>query len=214
MKSSSLLFAALVLLSATAQAQYRFVAPDGTVTYSDQPPTSKASQVSVTGPTSAPTLLAASTPLPYSLNQAASNFPVTIYTNSSCSPCDSERSYLKGRGIPFSEKTVSNDNDIAVLKRVSGATSLPVTMVGSHKLNGFNESSLSSLLDDAGYPASSALPRDYIYPAAVNAAGPVTPASTSTAASGPTVTTPAPALPQAAPEPPPAAGNAPPGFKF
>jgi glutaredoxin len=211
MKKIHFLLTAMLLQCATAHAQYRYVAPDGTVTFSDQPPTGRASAITVSNQPATPILVAAS-PLPYTLNQATSNFPVTLYTNSTCSPCDSERSYLKQRGVPFSEKTITNDADIAVLKRVSGAISLPVTMVGSHKLSGYNEASLSSLLDDAGYPAASALPRDYSYPPAVSASG--TPAAGAAASPAPTVNTPPPSLPLAVPEPPPATGNAPPGFKF
>jgi glutaredoxin len=154
----------------------------------------------------------AASSLPYALSQASSQFPVTLYTSASCATCDSARAYLKQRGVPFTEKTVGSNADLAVVKRVSGDTALPVLMIGSHKSVGFAQSSVAGMLDDAGYPATSVLPRDYSYPAPVAAAGAqpnqATPSNSAVGSSSPP--------PVSAPSAvvPPAQGDAPPGFKF
>jgi glutaredoxin len=211
MKSHVTLAIMALLLSSACFAQYRYVAPDGTVSYSDTPPAGPASKVTVKNlPIDAPLVAASS--LPYALSQAQSKFPVTLYTSASCASCDAARSYLKQRGVPFTEKTVGSDLDLAVVKRVSGDTAVPVVMIGTQKSVGFAQSVYAGMLDDAGYPATSVLPRDYSYPAPVAAAGPqanppVAPANAVGAASNP------PPNVQMA-EPPPPQGNAPPGFKF
>jgi glutaredoxin len=148
------------------------------------------------------------------LTQASSRYPVVIYTAAKCGGCDSARAYLKQRGVPFTEKTVSTDADVAALKKISGGSdTVPLITVGSQKTIGFLQSTVSSLLDDAGYPASSVLPRDYTYPAPVGLTGPSAPApvtsNNSAAPAAPVNTAPAPI-----PEAPAPTGNAPPGFKF
>jgi len=212
MKSHVTLALAALLATSASFAQYRYVAPDGTVSYSDTPPAGNASHITVKDlPADAPLVAASS--LPYALNQASSQFPVTLYTSAGCATCDSVRAYLKQRGVPFAEKTVGSNADLAVVKRVSGDTALPVLMIGSQKSVGFTQSSVAGMLDDAGYPAASVLPRDYSYPAPVAAAG---------AQPNPATTAPNNAVGSAAPPPvsapsavvPPAQGDAPPGFKF
>ncbi len=211
MKSHVTLAIAGLLLCSASQAQYRYVAPDGTVSYSDAPPAGPASHVTVKNlPVDAPLVAASS--LPYALSQAAGRFPVTLYTSASCASCDAARAYLKQRGVPFTEKTVGSDQDLAVVKRVSGDTAVPVVMIGSQKSVGFAQSVYAGLLDDAGYPATSLLPRDYSYPAPVAAAGPqATPPVAPSSAVGSSTSAPASNVQMA--EPPPAQ-NAPPGFKF
>ncbi len=205
MKSVLTLAVLALVTSSPSFAQYRYVAPDGTVSYSDTPPAGPASHVTVTNLPDTP-VVAANPQLPYALSQAASRFPVTLYTTANCPSCDAARSYLKQRGVPYAEKTVSTDADIAVIKRISGGDSLPVALIGSQKSLGYSQATFAGLLDDAGYPANSVLPRDYVYPAPVPASGvkppPAAPADTAAA----------PAAVQMA-EPPPAQ-NAPPGFKF
>ena len=170
MKSHVTLAVVALLASSASFAQYRYVAPDGTVSYSDVPPEGKASQVTVKNlPLDAP-LVAAST-LPYALNQASTQFPVTLYTSASCASCDSARAYLKQRGVPFTEKTVGSDADLAVVKRISGDTAVPVVLIGSKKNVGFSPTTYAGLLDDAGYPATNLLPHNYSYPAPAAAAG-------------------------------------------
>ncbi|MGA2550490.1 MAG: glutaredoxin family protein [Burkholderiaceae bacterium] len=204
MKHAMLLMFLLSCWCGLAQAQYKYVGPNGEITYSDIPPPPTAKGVQMKTFSSGPS----STGLPYDLQQAVLNFPVTLYTGEGCAPCDQARSYLKSRGVPYSEKTVTTTQDLEVLKKVSNDSNLPVLSVGPQKVNGFVQSSLASLLDDAGYPSSSKLPQGYINPAAVAAGSPQGTNTTAQAAPSPTSS----AAPL--PGPPPASGNAPPGFKF
>jgi glutaredoxin len=147
----------LVLVAATATAQYKSIGADGRVTYSDTPPPPTAKvveQKKLGGSTAGPAL-------PFELQQAATRFPVTLYSGDKCAPCDEARSYLRARGVPFNEKTVTSDDDIALFKQQSPDGTAPVITVGSRKSVGFSQVALSSLLDSAGYPATSTLPRDY-----------------------------------------------------
>lgn len=164
-----------------AQAVYRVVGPDGKVTFSDRAPTEGAAAptrqgAASSGPSSA------TTALPYELRQIASRFPVTLYTSKDCAPCTSARNLLVSRGIPFTERTIASNEDIAALERLSGGTSLPFGTIGGQLLNGFSNTEWSQYLDAAGYAKQSQLPPGYQRPAAmplvaVQAAVPVPPKS-------------------------------------
>ena len=150
MNRKCLVLVFLLAAAGAAQAQYKYVGPNGEVTYSDIPPPPSARDVQVKNFATG----IATAGLPYDLGQAVSNFPVTLYTGEGCSLCDQARGYLKSRGVPYAEKTVTSPEDLAVLKKASGdpkSSNLPFLTVGSQKLNGFTEGSLGSLLD--GQPA-------------------------------------------------------------
>src|SRR5690606_7633665 len=93
-------------------------------------------------------------------------FPVTLYTSNDCAPCTSARNLLIHRGIPFTERTVVSNEDIAALERLSGGSSLPVGTIGGQQLSGFSDSEWSQYLDAAGYAKQSQLPAGYQRPAA------------------------------------------------
>ena len=101
------LLLALAGVGAHAQAVYRIVGPDGKVTFSDRAPDTAAkpaqSTTSGTGATGAA--------LPYELQQVATRFPVTLYTGTDCTPCNNARNLLVGRGIPFTERTTTTNED-------------------------------------------------------------------------------------------------------
>ena len=148
---------ALLLAAGTASAQYKYVGPDGRVTYSDAPPPATAKGVEQKKLSGA----AASPALPFAVQQATTKYPVTLYTGDKCAPCDAARTFLRDRGVPFTERTVNSDDDIAAFKQQSPDGTAPVVTVGSRRAVGFSQATLASLLDSAGYPATSALPRDY-----------------------------------------------------
>ena len=154
----------LTLACAGVQAQgvYRIVGPDGKVTFSDRPPADANAQPARIA-SEAPS--AANGALPYELRQIANRFPVTLYTGNDCPPCTSARNLLTSRGVPFTERTVSSNEDIAALQRLSGGTGLPFGTIGGQQLAGFSEAEWTQYLDAAGYPKQSALPRNYRQPA-------------------------------------------------
>ena len=166
---------------ATAQPIYRTVGPDGKVTFSDRAPSEDATPAQ-TGNTSAPDN--GTTALPYELRQIAARFPVTLYTSSDCAPCASARNLLVQRGIPFTERTISSNEDIEALGRLSGNTSLPFATIGGQHLNGFSDSEWRQYLDAANYPKQSELPTNYRRAAATPlvAVKRIEPASAATAA--------------------------------
>lgn len=172
---------AALAAGASAQQVYRIVGPDGRVTFSDQPPPD-------TGPRGAP---AATVPLrgaggdssggtlPFELRQVSTRYPVTLYSGPDCPPCGSAKTYLGRRGVPFTERTVSTQDDLAALQRLSGGVTLPFLTIGGQQLSGFSDVEWAQFLDAAGYPKTSQLPGSYRNPAAtplVAAAQPKPPA--------------------------------------
>lgn len=202
----TLSFAALALLAALpAVAQYKVIGPDGKVTYTDRPPTEQPGSVTPLRGSTAAAPVANGTPLPAELRSVVQRFPVVLYTATNCSPCDDARRLLKQRGIPLSERQVQSNDDLPALERATGSRSLPSLTVGGQAAAGYSESQWSNLLDLAGYPRESRLPRDYVGPAAT----PLVARQTSVA--------PAPAAPPPSPSPelppePPAQGAS--GIRF
>lgn len=164
--AATMLVGALAVWSAVAGAQqqiYRIVGPDGRITFSDRPPAegnaqpAKVLSIAGNGGTSTASL-------PFELRTATERYPVTLYTGVNCTPCGTARSFLTQRGIPFAEKTVTSNEDIEALKRMSGANTLPFATIGGQQLKGFSESEWTQFLDAAGYPKTSQLPPNYRYP--------------------------------------------------
>lgn len=159
--------AAAASLSLGAGAQvYRITGPDGRVTFSDRPPPEAAGKA-----TPAPTLAmpagnaaGAGAALPFELRSVASRFPVTLYSGTDCGVCGSARNFLTGRGVPFTERTVSTNDDVAELRRLSGEARVPFLTVGNQQLHGYSETEWTQYLDAAGYPRSSRLPASYRNP--------------------------------------------------
>jgi glutaredoxin len=193
----------LLLCATAAHAQlYKWVGPDGKVTYSDSPPPSTIKKVETRtgggGEASGP-------PLPFEVAEAARNHPVTLYTAPNCAACDEGRKLLVARGVPFSEKTVVTNEDIAKVKQL-GESNLPLLLVGRNKQpGGFQPPAWGSALTVAGFPESSKLPPGYRNPAPEPAAPIAAPVAKK--GNGEQVAKPAEELPTAV-------GNAPPGFRF
>lgn len=158
----SRLAALLAVALAPSWAQYKIVAPDGTVTYTDRPPAVDAARISNLGRSGAASSAAGGgATLPFELRQVASRYPVTLYASSDCPPCDNARRLLLERGIPYSERRIVSEEDSQALSRLVGGRTLPSLLVGSQPLRGFNPNDWSSYLDAAGYPRESRLPRGW-----------------------------------------------------
>ena len=148
-----------------AQAQYKVVGPDGSVTYTDRPPADPRSRVTTLGARGAGEASSSLQLLPPDLRQAAQRFPVTLYVAANCSPCDPARAMLRQRGIPFAEKLITSNEEIAQLQRIVGSQGVPAVTIGSQSITGLNSEAWNSYLDAAGYPRESKLPANYQYPA-------------------------------------------------
>ena len=185
---------------ANAHAQmYRWVDADGRVTYSDKPPPASASQQQKKTVSADD---AKSDGLAYALSETVRNFPVTLYTSGDCAPCEEGRQLLRKRGIPYSEKTVGSNEDLARLKQEGGNGMVPLLKIGRNAQSGFSPDAWNAALSAVGYPETSQLPANYKFSA------PAPAAPTAPAAAKP-IDSPTPAVTS-----PPAQGNATPGFRF
>jgi glutaredoxin len=150
---NAMLLTLLILGCAAAQADvYRWVDANGEVHYSDHPPPPTIKQVETRkadgGKPSAP-------PLPYALQQAVKNFPVTLYTSSCGDACAQARQLLAKRGIPFTEMDATDPATQEELKKLTGGNiEVPVLKVGRSILRGFEQGQWNVSLDAAGYPAT------------------------------------------------------------
>ena len=156
----------LAAFSAHGQTVYKIVGPDGKITFADKPPASaEKGKIANTG-TGGAAADAVSSNLPYELRQVVSKYPVTLYVSAQCAPCDSARSLLKGRGVPYTERSVATPEDLQALQGLAGENSLPFGTIGGQRLKGFSDAEWSQYLDAAGYPKSSLLPSNYKFASA------------------------------------------------
>lgn len=147
-----LAFFALIALSGTlaAQSTYRWVDEQGRVHYSDQPPPAQARQAQ-----EVPATGTRPDPVPgYAVRKAAADFPVTLYTAESCTdPCAQARALFTERGVPFTEKPVRSQEDLAAYRRVFGEPDeVPAATIGRLPFRGFEAAAWQRALDQAGYP--------------------------------------------------------------
>jgi glutaredoxin len=155
----SVIFAALLGAACAASAQlYRWTDESGRVYVTDTPPPRTAKDVQAL-PAAAPAAAAADTAsLPYAVQLAAKDSPVTLYTAPDCAPCGEARSLLNGRGVPFREVLVADESQQEELRKVAGALAVPTIAVGGSVQKGFEEGAYHALLDIAGYPKTGEAP--------------------------------------------------------
>jgi glutaredoxin len=195
------LCSALALLAAGPSfAQYKVIGPDGKVTYTDRAPTSSEGKVSPIGAKGSTAAAAPDAVLPAELKQAASRYPVTLYTiTGACDVCGAARQFLRQRGIPYAEKQVLSPEDTEALARISGGRDVPTLTIGGQVMRGLSPDTWASYLDAAGYPRESHLPPSYQYaapsPITDRAAAAVRTAEPGASAAAPAPATPAPANP-------------------
>jgi glutaredoxin len=126
---------------------YRWVDEKGNVEYRDTPPPSSAKKVEQR--TVGGSAVEASS-LPFSVQQAVKNFPVTLWNSTCGAPCDLARAHLARRGVPHTEK--DPQNNVEAFEKLTGGIDVPVLYVGSNRIKGYFESEWDSALDFAGYP--------------------------------------------------------------
>jgi hypothetical protein len=126
---------------------YRWVDEQGRVEWRDTPPPPHAKKIEqrrVGGNT-----IETST-LPYNVQQAVRNFPVTLWAFDCGAPCTQARAHLGRRGVPHTEKDPRSD--LSGFEKLTGGTEVPVLFVGSNRIKGYLDSEWDSALDIAGYP--------------------------------------------------------------
>lgn len=171
---------ALLISAIPAQAAqlYRWVDDKGRVEWRDTPPPANAKAKKVEQRTVGGSVIETST-LPYSVQQAVRNFPVTLYTSNCGEGCDKARAHLVKRGIPFTQK--NPQDDIAGYKKLTnGGMEVPLLFVGNDRLKGYEAGAWNAALDTAGYPREPmpgyAVPKPVAAPASKPAPQPAAPA--------------------------------------
>jgi glutaredoxin len=149
-----------------AQAQYKVINADGSVTYTDRPPVA-ASNVRITqmGRAGAVPPNVVEPVLAPELQQVTRRYPVTLYTAGDCPSCDRAREFLQRRGIPYRERQALSADDVQALERLVGSRAVPALTVGPQPLVGYDANQWVEYLDAAGYPRESKLPRGWQPPA-------------------------------------------------
>jgi glutaredoxin len=132
-----------------AQTTYRWVTDAGDTVYSDQPPPPGTQFEEVEGGARDE-----GDALPYATRLAAEKYPVTLYTAANCmNNCTRARDLLNGRGVPFSEKKITNAEELAeFVKEMGNDGPVPALKVGAQKIGHFEAGAWNDLLDLAGYP--------------------------------------------------------------
>lgn len=152
--------ALLLVAAGAAQAQYRWRDAGGQVNYGDFPP-SDARDLQRVDTRPMPAAADGNSALPFELRRAMAQHPAVLYTSGDCAACDNGRTFLRQRGVPFSERVIEAPEDVETLKRQTGVDKVPVLMLGRERFTGFNASNWARALDYAGYPAESKLPSDF-----------------------------------------------------
>ena len=127
-----LLAVLMTAIPAQAAQLYRWVDDKGRVEWRDTPPPANAKKVEKR--TVGGSVIETST-LPYSVQQAVRNFPVTLFTSNCGEGCDKARAHLVKRGIPFTQKNPQDDVD-GYKKLTSGGMEVPLLFVGNDRLRG------------------------------------------------------------------------------
>lgn len=149
-KSLPFIVVALVSFTVSAADTYRWEDAQGRVYYSDQLPPAGArnvrrAQVDDNGNPES---------LPYRLQLAVENAPVTLYVTDCGRPCKQARQLLVERGIPHKLLDASSaevQQQLTVL--TDGSVEVPVVTIGKTVLRGFEEGQWNGALDAAGYPS-------------------------------------------------------------
>lgn len=146
----------IVLPALPAHAQlYQWTDSAGRVHYTDTPPPGGARIVQQRS-SGAPAPEAAE---PFVLQEARKNHPVKLFSAPGCQPCDAARNLLNGRGVPFSEVSVTGEQkQLEELQKTTGASGVPALIVGKAVQSGFEEATYQRMLDEAGYPKTGVLP--------------------------------------------------------
>lgn len=151
MRTTAILIACTTVLLTTplyGAQLYRWVDEKGNVEWRDTPPPATAKKVEQR---SIYTSTIPASELPYSLQLAVKNFPVTLWATDCGNLCDRARAHLVKRGVPYTDK--DPQADFEGFKKVSGGGGeVPLLIVGSTRLKGYLESEWNSTLDLAGYP--------------------------------------------------------------
>ena len=151
MKSVAKILCLLLISVASANAAqlYRWVDSKGNVEWRDTPPPAGVPAKDIQQRRVSDNV-AAGGEVPFSVQLATKNHPVTLWATDCGPPCTSARAHLNRRGTPFTEKAPQADLD--AFKKMSPTSEVPLLQVGVITLKGYFETEWDSTLDAAGYP--------------------------------------------------------------
>jgi glutaredoxin len=153
MKQAAILLGVAATLSGTlfAAQLYRWVDEKGNVEFRDTPPPASVPSKSIQQRSVSGSSTDTST-LPYAVQVAAKNFPVTLWASNCGVACDQAKAHLARRGVPHEEKDPTADVD--AFQKLTGSNEVPVLVVGRTQIKGYLASTYDNALDSAGYPRS------------------------------------------------------------
>lgn len=71
---------------------------------------------------------------------------ILIYSGIHCAPCEAVKAFLKEHGFTYSEKNINKDKEARQELRDMGMASIPVTIIGEHRIQGFDRVKLEEAL--------------------------------------------------------------------
>jgi glutaredoxin len=128
---------------------YKWTDAQGRVHYSDDPPPeAKAQQIkvkinSIQGPAGVSTVRESS--------PARAKDKVRIYTAVWCGYCKRAKAHLAAKGVPYDEMDVETSERGRSEFAQLGGRGIPVILVGSQRMDGFDASGLDAMLAGAGW---------------------------------------------------------------
>ena len=186
MKAGLVVMAVMLVTAVTplsAAQLYQWKDSQGRMVYSDQPPPPNvkgAQQKSFKG-----SFIEGGES--YATKSAREKSPIVLYASACGAPCDQARILLNERGVPYSSKDPQASPEAqAELQKLTGRLSVPVLVVGSDKVDGFEANQWQAALDKAGYPKSALPGYKPVPPPAPTTAATPAPASGPSPAAAPT----------------------------
>ncbi|MBL8535497.1 MAG: glutaredoxin family protein [Betaproteobacteria bacterium] len=144
----------VVAFAAHAAAEiYRWTDAEGKVHYSDAPPASgkgKAEQVKLPPVSSIRGPATVSNAAPGV--QSPRRQPVILYTAAWCGYCQRAKAHLRQRGIGFDERDVETSVSGRREYQQLGGRGVPIILVGTQRMDGFDAGGLDAMLKSGGYP--------------------------------------------------------------
>lgn len=74
--------------------------------------------------------------------------PVVVYTSTHCNYCKQVKSFLSERGVAYEERNVDQKDEYAEELWHTGMRSVPATVIGEHRILGFNQTQLNAALTE------------------------------------------------------------------
>jgi glutaredoxin len=71
---------------------------------------------------------------------------MTIYSRSTCGPCQSLKKYLVHKGVEFIEKSVDDEKNLKEMLKLTGVMIVPTVVKGDNVIIGLNFGALAKLL--------------------------------------------------------------------